>query len=91
LVVRHKPDIAFDPAGPFATRVAWPLPVTGGPPLVLLLSLKQGCGGYGCGNLSDRLRKLRSLRIDLLDAFDDERVRIEVVPDILTLMQISSL
>jgi len=38
-VVRHEPDIAFDPAGPFATRVASPLPVTGGPPFVLLLSL----------------------------------------------------
>src|ERR1700733_12330531 len=38
-VVRHEPDISFDPAGPFATRVASPLPVTGGPPLVLLLSL----------------------------------------------------
>src|SRR6266851_530459 len=32
-------DMAFDPAGPFATRVASPLPVTGGPPFVLLLSL----------------------------------------------------
>src|SRR5260370_12328132 len=39
LGVRHEPDIAFDPAGPFATRVASPLPVTGGPPFVLLLSL----------------------------------------------------
>src|SRR5438445_760230 len=27
-------------------------------------------------------RKLLSMRIDLTDAFDDERVRIEVVPDI---------
>src|SRR5260370_35318056 len=41
LVVRHEPEIAFDPAGPFATRVASPLPVTGGPPFVLLLSLKE--------------------------------------------------
>ena len=40
LVVRQEPDIAFDPAGPSATRVASPLPVTGGPPFVLLLSLK---------------------------------------------------
>src|SRR5271154_2087131 len=40
LVARHEPEIAFDPAGPFATRTASPLPVTGGPPLVLLLSLK---------------------------------------------------
>src|SRR5271168_4615765 len=40
LVPRQEPEIAFDPAGPFATRVASPLPVTGGPPLVLLLSLK---------------------------------------------------
>src|SRR5271168_2287225 len=39
LVPRQEPEIAFDPAGPFATRVASPLPVTGGPPLVLLLSL----------------------------------------------------
>src|SRR6266700_3910099 len=41
LVVRHEPDMAFDPAGPFATRVASPLPVTGGPPFVLLPSLNS--------------------------------------------------
>src|SRR5271155_4006870 len=39
LVVRHEPEIAFEPSAPFATRVASPLPVTGGPPFVLLLSL----------------------------------------------------
>src|ERR1035438_4862223 len=41
LLVRHEPDIACDPAGPFAVRVDSPLPVTGGPPLVLLLSLNS--------------------------------------------------
>ena len=40
-VVRQEPEMAFDPAGPLATRVASPLPVTGGPPLVLLMSLKE--------------------------------------------------
>jgi hypothetical protein len=39
LVVCHEPDMAFDPAGPFSFRFASPLPVTGGPPLVLLLSV----------------------------------------------------
>src|ERR1039457_3661209 len=45
LAVRHEPDIACDPAGPFAMRVASPLPVTGGPPLVLLLSLNANVKG----------------------------------------------
>ncbi len=40
LVFRHEPEMALAPAGPFATRVASPLPVTGAP-LVLLLSLNS--------------------------------------------------
>src|ERR1019366_8251826 len=38
--VRHEPEMAFDPAGPLATRVSSPLPVTGAA-LVLLLSLNS--------------------------------------------------
>src|SRR5580704_9038337 len=38
--IRHEPEIAFDPAGPLATRVSSPLPVTGAP-LLLLLSLNS--------------------------------------------------
>ena len=36
----HEPETACDPAGPFATRVASPLPVTGSA-LVALLSLNS--------------------------------------------------
>ena len=39
--VRHEPDMPTYPAGPLATRVISPLPVTGSA-LVLLLSPKQG-------------------------------------------------
>src|SRR5260370_35009420 len=35
--IRHDPETACDPAGPFATRVSSPLPVTGSA-LVALLS-----------------------------------------------------
>src|SRR5277367_7019543 len=40
LVIRHEPDMAFAPSGTFPSRVASPLPVTGGPPFELLLSVK---------------------------------------------------
>ena len=50
--IRHEPEMACDPAGPLATRVASPLPVTGAP-LVLLLSLNSNVNVFPSGETVD--------------------------------------